>query len=865
MYQSSVRSGGGMPVTSQDEIFPTAVATALPSSTTMTHDTPVVTLPYPRERPPPLTDIGGDRRDSSGLLATQPSATHSSVLDLRTGPRIASNTNNHEDQELQIPVRPRGTVWTDTMIGLKTRGMQDECSGISAATGPTDVLTTTTTSGHEQQQEQQRRQLQQQQAESSQAEPLLTTHSEQSHQQNHQDDRPSTINFSTGNGRVLTFTMKGFWVWTAAACCFFLLLIVIVPAVVIAVILKNDQAVSNTELPVRPTGSPTYQPTHEIASSNPSIPTGTRDFPTATGMPTASTNPSLDTHHPTTKDPTNDGPVITKIPSAVSPTSSAPDTATTVPSLAATLETNPLGDNFLLDLGKDILLTVEEAESLCPLLYEVLLLCVQTECSNFVEVCPTSSDSPSQGDLGCGSISETICKTYSRTGCCMMDCLTEMRALAICVIDDTIAGTKPLACNGPVCQSRGQGDTSFPISGQTTSNTGSPAVVDISPTQSPATLDPSTKNPTATPKTSTTTNPTAGLSTSSPTLTDSPTTPRPSLAPTATPTLTDSPTTPKPSLAPTAITGTPTTDYPTTGNPTTSNPTAGNPKTSSPTSLWPTTPPTSTGTTEAASTSISSPVNTYDPRLLPDFDICREHADCGGGTCALGGTAGSYICCPNGQLSAESSSYCSGLPIGTSCGFTYMSYNSICASGLCINDVCVSEPLEDYAACGEHADCRTGACALDGTAGSYMCCPNGQLSAESSSYCGGLPIGTSCGFTYISYNSICASGLCINDECVGEALEDYSPCAENADCRTGVCAWMAPLGPIFAARMVSCRLSQPPIVVAFLLGPAVVSLMFLIIQFVQVDYVSMMHVWVRRWTTTLSVQKMPIANQGLVL
>jgi hypothetical protein len=62
-----------------------------------------------------------------------------------------------------------------------------------------------------------------------------------------------------------------------------------------------------------------------------------------------------------------------------------------------------LGQDFFLSFGGSFQFIPAQAQATCPILYQVLLTCVEDECLDFVNLCPVSNlnlqDSASQGEL----------------------------------------------------------------------------------------------------------------------------------------------------------------------------------------------------------------------------------------------------------------------------------------------------------------------------------------------------------------------------------------------------------------------------------------------------------------------------------
>ncbi|CAB9514358.1 expressed unknown protein [Seminavis robusta] len=199
---------------------------------------------------------------------------------------------------------------------------------------------------------------------------------------------------------------------------------------------------------------------------------------------------------------------------------------------------------------------------------------------------------------------------------------------------------------------------------------------------------------------------------------------------------------------------------------------------------------------------------------------CDDDADCTGGVCALLFTTQNLAiqrreccasstsparynfdnyckntvitppdeCCPNSIVATryDFDNYCSGLPIGTACGS-----NGMCASGVCVGNVCREGQQAAGEACNDDADCVGGVCAILysnlSTVGTPPdeCCPNSIAATrfDFDNYCSGLPVGAACGS-----NEMCASGVCISHICRGSQQAAGETCDDDSDCVGGVCA-----------------------------------------------------------------------------
>jgi ELWxxDGT repeat protein len=113
--------------------------------------------------------------------------------------------------------------------------------------------------------------------------------------------------------------------------------------------------------------------------------------------------------------------------------------------------------------------SAEDTQEKCPNEWSQFVSCTVQECPNFVEVCPTgifAGPDQTQGTmslrsvhriqqmqsshnvynpflakrdaLDCSSIEESICTTYGDDGCCMINCVTQVQALLLCYIEETV-------------------------------------------------------------------------------------------------------------------------------------------------------------------------------------------------------------------------------------------------------------------------------------------------------------------------------------------------------------------------------------------------------------------------------------------
>jgi hypothetical protein len=116
----------------------------------------------------------------------------------------------------------------------------------------------------------------------------------------------------------------------------------------------------------------------------------------------------------------------------------------------------------------------------------------------------------------------------------------------------------------------------------------------------------------------------------------------------------------------------------------------------------------------------------------------------------------------------------------------------MCTTGQCVAGVCSEELLVAMESCTKNSDCESRRCA----GGEFVeeadqvCCPNGESykyqvdwSYAEESFCGDLPVNTTCGS-----DRLCATGLCIAGQCATEPLPVGSECLKHTDCEDLGCA-----------------------------------------------------------------------------
>ena len=135
-------------------------------------------------------------------------------------------------------------------------------------------------------------------------------------------------------------------------------------------------------------------------------------------------------------------------------------------------------------------------------------------------------------------------------------------------------------------------------------------------------------------------------------------------------------------------------------------------------------------------------------------------------------------------------------PTDRSCSRLYRCYTNLgspyCEDGNdndCLgNDVCVSETCIPKVADGgkcdlkDDEDCQNGSCGkafYNADEDNYICCPSGKKDriAAGNYICTELPLGTKCG----SHDSFCASGICIEGECVADRRNPGEICSSAFD------------------------------------------------------------------------------------
>lgn len=151
---------------------------------------------------------------------------------------------------------------------------------------------------------------------------------------------------------------------------------------------------------------------------------------------------------------------------------------------------------------------------------------------------------------------------------------------------------------------------------------------------------------------------------------------------------------------------------------------------------------------------------------LKDVGVsCDVHAECLNDACGRTGFDGdSLACCASGHATRVGGfDYCTEQPDGTKCGGTIVSVDSMCASGLCRNDICTrKKPVGE--SCSLNLDCENNACgrnAYIGEGNRLTCCESGRNTRSGGfDYCTERPRGTRCGVTGVNSDAMCASGKC---------------------------------------------------------------------------------------------------------
>jgi len=184
---------------------------------------------------------------------------------------------------------------------------------------------------------------------------------------------------------------------------------------------------------------------------------------------------------------------------------------------------------------------------------------------------------------------------------------------------------------------------------------------------------------------------------------------------------------------------------------------------------------------------------------LMDLEPCSSNDQCIGGACAMQyfDKTAPMVCCAKGEAyyldvpwAYKDFWFCGRLQTKEMCGS-----NLQCDSGICINGNCQDSRLNDGEACTHNTDCQTGACALKRYEKNApkTCCDGGEMylldvswSYKDYWFCGGLSQNDTCGS-----DSQCKSGICIDGQCRDKPLEDGMPCATNADCVSGTCAFQS--------------------------------------------------------------------------
>lgn len=141
------------------------------------------------------------------------------------------------------------------------------------------------------------------------------------------------------------------------------------------------------------------------------------------------------------------------------------------------------------------------------------------------------------------------------------------------------------------------------------------------------------------------------------------------------------------------------------------------------------------------------------------------------------------------EATCEPRNFSLGIPTGDPCEF-----NVMCASDICIDNICQDIRLEDHKPCQEDDDCLSGACGRypEGTdvanvtaTESTTCCPSGGIFGyKGDSYCtASQPVD---GYCYD--DEMCESNICVFNNCQGSLQEDGMECEEASDCVQGACA-----------------------------------------------------------------------------
>lgn len=121
-------------------------------------------------------------------------------------------------------------------------------------------------------------------------------------------------------------------------------------------------------------------------------------------------------------------------------------------------------------------------------------------------------------------------------------------------------------------------------------------------------------------------------------------------------------------------------------------------------------------------------------------------------------------------------------------------FNLMCTSGICIDNMCAAERLEDHEICEEAKDCHSQACGKHPHSNTSSiersdipdktCCPSGgTFGHEGESFCkASQPEGAAC-----HEDAMCQSNICVFNTCRPTLLTDNSECEEGSDCEGGVC------------------------------------------------------------------------------
>eukprot|EP00977_Amphora_coffeiformis_P017950 scaffold6030_cov199-Amphora_coffeaeformis.AAC.14 len=154
--------------------------------------------------------------------------------------------------------------------------------------------------------------------------------------------------------------------------------------------------------------------------------------------------------------------------------------------------------------------------------------------------------------------------------------------------------------------------------------------------------------------------------------------------------------------------------------------------------------------------------------LLPDGSPgCEEHIDCASGTCS-----GSSVeeaeqkvqCCASGHSLSFANDkadlgrtwVCTGQPEGATC-FD----DRLCASGVCLLNICASGKQDETMPCERHTHCQSGGCGILAPQANPSCCPYASTvqDKDGNTYCAGLDAKRLCSFDDVCAESTCALEL----------------------------------------------------------------------------------------------------------